>query len=227
MGLFVAVAQENPLWTWLLRLGGPGLIALGLADNSAVPLPGSMDLLLIILSARNPERWPYYAFMATVGAVIGGYVTYKLAERGGEETLEKKVGKQRAEKVYRRFKQHGFATVAIGAMLPPPVPIVPFLIAAGALKYPRRNFLAALALGRAVRFTAVGYLAHRYGQGIIGWVSKYYQPLLYALIALGVLGGIGFLVYLKWYRPKQPKQQRANVREIPGAAEPEQARKRA
>jgi hypothetical protein len=87
--------------------------------------------------------------MATVGALIGGYVTYRLAEKGGEETLEKKVGERRAEKVYRRFKQHGFATVAVGAMLPPPFPIVPFLIAAGALKYPRRNFLAALGLGRA------------------------------------------------------------------------------
>ena len=166
-----------------------------------------MDLLVILLSAHHREWWPYYAMMATAGAIIGGYLTYRLAEKGGEGTLEKRVGKRRAEKVYKRFKEHGFATVAVGAMLPPPFPIVPFLLAAGAMKYPRKNFIAALGLGRAVRFTVVAYLAHRYGKGIVGWVSQYYHPLLYTLIGLAVLGGIAALVYFKWYRPKheEPK----------------------
>jgi membrane protein YqaA with SNARE-associated domain len=228
MHILLTFVLANPLWTWLLRLGGPGLIALGLADNSAIPIPGSMDLLLILLAARQPQWWAYYAFMATVGALIGGYVTYRLAEKGGEETLEKKVGKRRAEKVYRRFKEHGFATVAVGAMLPPPFPIVPFLIAAGALKYPRRNFLAALGLGRAARFVALGYLAHRYGSGIIGWLSRYYHPLLYTLITLAVVGGIAGLVYWKWYLPKRPQEARGgNVTEIPSRSEAAAREKRA
>ena len=228
MRFLLSFVVANPLWTWLQRLGGPGLIALGLADNSAIPLPGSMDLLVILLSAHQPQRWLYYAFMATIGAVIGGYLTYRLAEKGGQETLEKKVGKQRAEKVYRRFKAHGFATVAVGAILPPPFPIVPFLIAAGALKYPRRNFLAALALGRAARFVALAYLAHRYGAAIVGWVSSYYQPLLYALIALAVVGGIAGLVYWKWYLQKhQKKPRRATVTQIPSPSQSATKRKRA
>jgi hypothetical protein len=66
MHFLLSFVIVNPLWTWLQRLGGPGLIALGLADNSAIPLPGSMDLLVILLSAHQPQRWPYYAFMATV-----------------------------------------------------------------------------------------------------------------------------------------------------------------
>ncbi len=32
----------------------------------------------------------YYAFMGTVGEVAGGYLTYRLAAKGGEETLERK-----------------------------------------------------------------------------------------------------------------------------------------
>lgn len=203
MRVFASLVLAGSFWPWLQRLGGPGLILLGVLDNSAIPLPGSMDLLVILLSAHHREWWPYYALMATAGALVGGYLTYRLAEKGGEETLEKKVGKRRAEKVYTRFKKHGFATVAVGAMLPPPFPIVPFLLAAGALKYPRNNFLFALGVGRAARFTAVAYLAHRYGKGIVGWVSRYYQPLLYTLITLAVLGGIAVLVYFKWYRPRQ------------------------
>ncbi len=228
MSLFSAFVLASPFWTWLERLGGPGLIALGLADNSAIPLPGSMDLLVILLCAQNRDWWLYYAFMATVGAVIGGFVTYRLAEKGGEETLEKKVGKRRAEKVYKRFKEHGFATVVVGAMLPPPFPIVPFLIAAGALKYPRKLFLAALSVGRAIRFFAVAYLAHRYGSGIIKWLYRYYHPVLYALIALATIGGIGGLLYWKWYLPKHRTNRRSgNVTPFPQTSHDQPKRKRA
>jgi membrane protein YqaA with SNARE-associated domain len=228
MRLLFAVALASPFWTWLHRLGGLGLILLGLLDNSVIPLPGSMDLGVTILAAHHRAWWPYYALMATVGAVIGGYLTYRLGEKGGEETLEKKVGKKRAEKVYRRFKEHGFATVVVSAMLPPPFPIVPFLLAAGAMKYPRKLFLTALALGRAARFAFLGYIASRYGQGVMRWLARYYHPALYALIALSIAGGIGVFVYFKWYRPRQQKKTRNSrkVAEIP-APQTRQKKKRA
>jgi membrane protein YqaA with SNARE-associated domain len=229
MRLLTALALAGPFWMWLQRLGGPGLILLGLLDNSVIPLPGSMDLAVILLSAHHRTWWLYYALMATAGAVIGGYVTYRLAEKGGEETLEKKVGKQRAEKVYRRFKEHGFATVALGAILPPPFPIVPFLLAAGALKYPRRNFIAALALGRAARFAVVAYLAKRYGQGVMHWLARYYHPVLYILIGLSVAAGIGVLVYFKWYRPRhqKPESRRRELKQMPKLTQSVGKRKRA
>lgn len=205
--LLLALFSDS-IWNWLHRLGGPGLILLGVADNSIVPLPGSMDVFVILLSAREPAWWPYYGFMGTVGAVLGGYITYRLAEKGGEETLEKKIGKQRAQKVYKRFEKHGFATVSIGAILPPPVPIVPFLMAAGVLRYPTKKFLFALSVGRGIRFFAVAYLGHIYGEAIIGWLSQYYKPLLYALIGLGIAGGITAFVYFKWYRPRKQQEER-------------------
>ena len=60
------------LWSRLRHLGGVGLVLLALADNSVVPLPGSMDVLTIFLAAHQRRLWWYYAFMATVGAGIGG-----------------------------------------------------------------------------------------------------------------------------------------------------------
>ena len=63
------------VWRWILRLGGPGLIFLGVVDNSVVPLTGSMDVLTIWLAAGHRNVWPYYAVMATIGAVAGGYIT--------------------------------------------------------------------------------------------------------------------------------------------------------
>src|SRR5438094_3715279 len=94
-------------WTWLRRLRGPGLILLGLADNSVVPLPGSMDVLTIVLSASHRNWWFYYSFMATVGAVIGGYVTYRIGSKGGKEMLEQKFPKDKVEKVYQKFERRG------------------------------------------------------------------------------------------------------------------------
>ena len=202
MSHLLAFVLVNPVWTWLHRLGGPGLILLGLADNSIIPMPGSMDIFVILLSAHNPQWWPYYAVMGTLGAVVGGYVTYRLAEEGGKETLEKKVSKQRAQKVYTRFAKHGFFTVFLGAILPPPFPIVPFLMAAGVLHYPWKKFLGALTTGRGVRFFGFAFIAHIYGVAIIGLLSRYYKPVLYGLIILAVVGTLAGIVYLKWYRPK-------------------------
>ena len=67
MRVLLTLAPASSLWTWLHRLGGPGLILLGLADNSAIPLPGSMDVFVILLAAHHPAWWPYYAFMEVVG----------------------------------------------------------------------------------------------------------------------------------------------------------------
>jgi len=173
-----------------------------------------MDVFVILLSAHRRGWWPYYAFMATVGALLGGYITYRLAEIGGEQALEKKIGKGSAEKAYKRFEKRGFLTVMIGAMLPPPFPIVPFLMAAGVLHYPRKSFLSALGAGRAIRFFVVAFLGHLYGPALIQWVGKYYKPLLYLLIALAVLAAIAALGYFKWYRPKRQREERQRGQKV-------------
>src|SRR5277367_1390277 len=141
------------VWGRLHRLGGWGLILLGIADNSVVPLTGSVDVLTIWLAARHREPWPYYALMATLGAVLGGYITYALARKGGKEAMERKLSKRRAAQFCSTFERWGFAAVAVPALMPPPFPFVPFLLAAGAMQYSRKKFLSALTLGRGVRYT--------------------------------------------------------------------------
>lgn len=209
LSLFFFVVNDT-VWKWIHRLGGPGLILLGLADNTpfvSAP-PGSEDIFLIVLSAHHREWWIYYAFMATVGEVLGGYLTYRLAKKGGQETVEKKIGKQRAERIYKLFEKQGFLTVFAGALLPPPFPFTSVLMTAGVMQYPRKSFFSALATGRGVRFFAVAYLGRIYGHEMIDFVSRHYWPTMYALIALAVMAGIGALVYFKWYRPKAQRDER-------------------
>src|SRR3982074_3178463 len=76
---------------WFLHLGGLGLIPLGLLDGSLVPtLPRSMDIATMLLAAHDKKLWFYYAAMATAGSVLGGYVTYRLALKGGKGAFEKR-----------------------------------------------------------------------------------------------------------------------------------------
>ena len=199
------------LWRWLRHLGGPGLILLGVADNSVVPLPGSMDVLTIWLAAHQRSWWLYYAAMATAGALIGGYITYGLARKGGKEAFERKLPKKQAEKVYQRFERWGFWAVAVPAILPPPFPIVPFLLAAGALQYSKKKFLGALALGRGIRFTIVAGLGAHYGNHIVRFFSKYYEPALYTLIGLAVVAGLFTLMGYLRYRKKTAEESSSDV----------------
>ena len=186
----VLVVSKKSALRWLVHLGGLGLILLGLADNSLIPLPGSTDVVTILLAAHHREPWIYYAVMATAGALIGGYLTYRMARKGGKETLEKRFSKKKTAKVYAIFERWGFAAVAIPALLPPPFPIVPMLLAAGAMQYPTRKFLTALAVGRGIRFTILAYLGFHYGRHIVKFFALYYWPVLIALIAFSVLGAL-------------------------------------
>jgi membrane protein YqaA with SNARE-associated domain len=211
MSHFLLFFIATRVWRWLRHLGGLGLIFLGVADNSVVPLPGSMDVLTIWLAARQPSWWLYYAGMATLGALIGGYITYGLARKGGKEAFERKLPKRKAEKVYQRFERWGFWAVVIPAILPPPFPIVPFLLAAGALQYSKKKFLGALALGRGIRFTIVAVLGAVYGNHIVRFFSKYYKPALYILIGLAVVAGIFTLFGYLRYRRKTVEESSGDV----------------
>jgi membrane protein YqaA with SNARE-associated domain len=169
---------------WVYHLGGLGFIPLGLIDSSVIPLPGSMDLLTIFLSARHKELWFYYAVMATGGSVLGGYVTYRLARKGGKETLARRFPPKKLEKVYSTFERWGLGAIAVPALLPPPMPMVPFLLAAGALHYPLRKFLFAFTLGRFARYTLLAYLAALYGRHILAFIAQRGHPTLWIVACL-------------------------------------------
>jgi membrane protein YqaA with SNARE-associated domain len=192
---------------YLFHLGGLGLIPLGLLDNSLIPLPGIMDVATIVLSARQEQLWLYYALMATAGSVIGGFVTYRLARKGGKEALEHRFSRKKVDKICNIFERWGFGAIAIPALLPPPMPMVPFLLAAGALQYPVRKFLAALTLGRISRYMILAYLAARYGRRIIAFIAVHGHPVIVAIIVL--LLASAALVFYFW-RGKRAKSGHGN-----------------
>jgi membrane protein YqaA with SNARE-associated domain len=201
----LAIAQPTTAHVvrhWFLTLGGPGLILLGLVDSSVIPVPGSMDAMTIVLSAHQRTWWPYYAVMATVGSVVGAYLTYRLARNRGEKALNDRLSKRNAKKVVRTFERWGFGAIAVPALLPPPMPMVPFVIAAGALQYSPRKFLAAMSLGRLVRYSIFAYLGAVYGRKIFAVVLAHGEVALDVTIGVCVAATIIF-VLLRFKRKRE------------------------
>jgi membrane protein YqaA with SNARE-associated domain len=142
--------------------GGAGLFLIAFLDSSVLTFPVINDLLLIDLSIRNPARMPYYAAMATIGSVGGCVLLYYLARKGGEAMFHKHAG-PRAQKIHAWINRNGFLSILVTALLPPPNPFKVFVIAAGALEMPVRQFVLGLLVARGLRFFGEGFLAVRYG----------------------------------------------------------------
>ena len=208
IGTAIAAAVPTALRSarhWIFHFGGLGLIPLGLLDNSPIPLPGIMDVATILLAGRQQELWLYYVLMATAGSVLGGFVTYRLARRGGKEALERRFTRRKVDRVCAIFERWGFGAIAIPAFLPPPMPMVPFLLASGAMQYPARKFIVALTLGRLSRYLVLGYLAARYGREIIALIAKHGHPVVVGSILLMIC--VAAAGYYFWSGSKRRKQK--------------------
>ena len=186
---------------WFLTLGGPGLILLGLIDSSVIPVPGSLDAMTIVLSAHQRTWWPYYAVMATVGSVVGAYLTYRIARHRGDKELNDRLSKRNAKKVVRAFERWGFGAIAVPALLPPPMPMVPFVIAAGALQYSPKKFLAAMTLGRLARYFILAYLGAVYGRKIFAVVLAHGEVAL--MVTVGVAVAVAVILVVLHYKRRR------------------------
>jgi membrane protein DedA with SNARE-associated domain len=182
---------------WTIRFGWIGVIAIGIADASLLPLPGSLDLLTIVLCARNQQLWLLFAAAAWVGSVVGGYLTFKIGQKGGKELLEKKVPKRSLRRVSRWMEEHSYLALFFPPLLPPPTPVSYFVLAAGAMQVSARTFFLSFGTSRAIRYLLLAYFGRKYGHQMIVWARTNYTYVLAVLLALAVVGGA--VAGIWWY----------------------------
>jgi membrane protein YqaA with SNARE-associated domain len=186
----------------LVQLGPLGEVLLGLLDASVIPTPGGLDILLIILVARKPQLWWLYILSATLGSTIGAYLMFRAGRRIGKEGLEERIPEKRLKRVYEWSEKYGIGAVMVPALLPPPFPLSPFLLAAGAMKVRKRTFIPPYAAARVVRYGIVAWLGHLYGRQLIQGIHHYSKPIIWALSAIGIAGGLAFVGYLLYRKHK-------------------------
>ena len=152
-------------------------------------MPLGNDLLVVALTANRHNRVPYYAGMATLGSVIGCYLTDLACRKGGEKGLEQNFSGRTIQYVQRNIKNRAGPALAAACVLPPPFPFTPFIIVLSALQYPRWKMLWIVAAGRAVRFSMEGGLAIVYGRRILEIArSSLVQGIVMGLVAISIVG---------------------------------------
>lgn len=177
----------------LFRFGLVSIFLVSIVDSSFVPLPipGVTDIMLVVFAAQH-ANWALLVVLATVGSALGGYFSYQVGHSGGMAFLEKRVPPRIFKRVTRWMENHAILSVALPALLPPPMPLSPFVLAAGALNMSRNTFLTTFTISRAIRHLIAAWLGLHYGRHILHLWSlfseKWATPVLIFLwtgIAIG------------------------------------------
>ena len=170
------MGRKNKIFAWLqglvITFGGGGLFVVTFFDSSILSFPFFPDAVLIQLCVANHARMPYYAAMAALGSLCGCLMLYGLAKKGGEAFFHKHAG-GKAEKIKEWVEKNAFLSAFVPAILPPPFPFKPFVLAEGVFQVPWRTFVMAILLGRGLRYGTEGILAVRYGDGALGFLKAH------------------------------------------------------
>ena len=178
---------------WLMHMGILGLFFVAVVDSSVVPLPlpGSTDLLLLWLVAHSGNPW-LLAPCAIAGSILGGYTTWHIGRRGGEAALRRYVPARLLRPIVGWVERHRILAVFLPAVLPPPIPLLPFALASGALGVSRRRFLLVFGAARSLRYSFIAWLGVAYGRRLVHlWSASLQQwstPLLTVFVILLVAG---------------------------------------
>lgn len=140
------------MWTQnvLGSFGSFGLFFLAFIESIFFPIP--TDVLLIILTIQNPSFWFGYAFIATIGSVLGAAVAYTIGYFGGRAILERYFHKYIA-RVHAFFQKYETLAVFIAGFTP--IPYKVFALAAGVFYVDFKKFILVSLLARGLRFFLV------------------------------------------------------------------------
>lgn len=168
-----------------------GIVVMGALDASLVFfMPLGIDFVVIIMTARTPDLFWLHALLATIGSLAGAAVTFWIGKKAGEKGLTRLVSERRLQRAKARVSRGAFVVAAL-AVIPPPFPFTPFVLASGALAINPWSFFGALALVRVFRFGVEAALASLYGSQILRWMkTPVFQAVVGVFIALAVLGTI-------------------------------------
>lgn len=202
----------HPITKWLTRLseylitfGAFGLFAVAVLDSTFVPLPSSVDALMILLSTANPSWMLLYAFMATSGSAIGCLILYFVSRRAGARAL-RKFSEMKQRRVKHLIERYDAVSVLVATLLPPPFPFKLFVITAGVFRFSLLRFMLAIVVGRAFRFLLIGYFAVRYGAEAKEILLKYYP-----WIGLGLVAAIIIFVVIKQRLKRQIQETESSL----------------
>lgn len=170
-----------------MAYGSWGVLLIGVIDSIGVPLPATIDALLILIAAKAPGQAYYAASLAVLGSLAGNLALFQTARYSGQRVLRASEP-EKPGALSSWFRRYGLITVFVPAATPIiPLPLKVFVVSAGALRTPLSKFLGVILAGRALRYFGDAYLGATLGTRAESFLQHNKWTLLAIPLALAVL----------------------------------------
>ena len=169
-----------------------GAVLLAALDSSMLFfLPFGIDTVVIYLAARDESRFWLYPILAAAGSMIGAATTFWIGRKAGEVGLSRLVPEDRLERMQCRVRDGGAMAIALPAAMPPPFPLVPFVLTCGALAVNPWRFFITFGAVRLLRFGIEAALARTYGRSILRALqSPTFQVVVIGFVVVAIVGTV-------------------------------------
>jgi membrane protein YqaA with SNARE-associated domain len=177
-----------------------GVLIIATMDAIVPVIP--LDPVIATYVYRDPGRFWLYCLMGAVGSTVGSLVPYWIGRAGGELFLLKRIDRKRLEEMRDRHEKGEFFFIMIPTMMPPGTPMKLIILAAGVFEMRVPLFMAALFVGRMLRFLILSFLVIRFGPNIVliaGNAAKQHMPAILVTVAVIVAA---FFLY-RWLRNRK------------------------
>ena len=185
----VLLAAMKPLGIW-------GVGGLALIDSALIPIPVSMDGIVIGYVANNHQKFLLYCLVAAAASAVGSLVPFFIGRAGGELFLLKRINRERYERLRDRFERQEFFAILIPAMLPPPTPLKLFEFAAGVFEMKALPFGLAIFIGKLTQFLVCSLLTIYFGTALVHTLRHQIHRHMGGVIGIAVLGFLILAVYM-------------------------------
>ena len=181
------------LYDWVLSLAHKkysslALFVIAFAESSFFPIPP--DVLQIALSVSKPKKSFFYAFISSVGSVLGGIFGYFIGlflfDTIGILIINMLGYQSQFQSVGSLYKSYAFLAILTAAFTP--IPYKVFTIAAGFWQISLLTLIIASIIGRSARFFLVALLIYFFGPQIKEVIDKYFNLLTIIFFILFIMG---------------------------------------
>ncbi len=171
----------------LVAYGPWGILLIGVVDSIGIPLPATLDALLILFAAKVPGQAYFAATLAVLGSLAGNLALFHAA-RYGSVLLMRSSAPDKSGKLSAWFRRYGLITIFFPAATPiVPLPLKVFVVSAGAWRTPWAKFLAVILAARTLRYFGEAYVGVKLGLGAPEYLQHHKWTLLAVVLAVAFL----------------------------------------
>ena len=171
----------------LLAFGPFGILLVALLDSLVIPLPAGVDVLVLTIAVKEPQRAYFAALMAVLGSTVGNVALFVAARHGTRWLVKGAPASARARKFHLWFERYGLLTVFVPCVTPiVPFPLKVFVASAGALRTRFSKFLLVVLAARMLRYFGEAWLGLHLGEQAEEFLRRNAMSLLGVALAMAM-----------------------------------------